>query len=290
VLDQRRIRRAFERVAPGFNAADFIHGDIRDRLLDRLQVVRLKPEWILDLGAGTGLGAASLGARYHDSRIIAVDFAEGMLAGFERDEFANRSITAICADAASLPIKDHSIDLIFSNLMLHHCSEPQLVLTEARRTLGFPGLLIFTILGQDSLIELREAWLAADGFSHVSAFMDMHHVGDALVQAGFVEPVVDVETLTITYENLPRLLADLRGVGSINATEHRNPGLTGRQAWQRMSEAYERRRDKNGRLPVTLEIIYGLAWSGEPGKGVRMSAGEIEFPLADLGRHSKNTP
>jgi len=269
---------------------DFIYGNIRDRLLDRLQVIRLNPEWILDLGAGSGAGTAGLRARYQDGRIIAVDFAEGMLATRERDEFATGSMSAICADAAGLPIKDGAIDLIFSNLMLHHCPEPRLVLTEARRTLGFPGLMIFTILGQDSLIELREAWTAADGFSHVSAFMDMHNVGDALVQAGFVEPVVDVETLTITYESLSRLMADLRGAGSINATEHRNPGLTGRRAWQRMSEAYERWRDDNGRLPVTLEVIYGLAWSGEPDKGVRMSSGTVEFALADLGQFSKRMP
>jgi len=283
VLDERRIRRAFERAAPGFNAADFIHGNIRGRLLDRLQVVHLDPEWILDLGAGSGLGSAGLGARYRDSRIIAVDFSERMLAAVEYSGSATRSIAAICADATSLPIKDGSIDLIFSNLMLHHCSEPRLILAEARRTLRFPGLLIFTMLGQDSLIELREAWMAADDCSHIAAFMDMHHVGDALVQAGFVEPVIDVETLTITYENLTQFMADLRGVGSINATEHRNRSLTGRQAWQRMSDAYERCRADNGRLPVTLEVIYGLAWCGKPVKGARISGMEIEFPVADLG-------
>jgi malonyl-CoA O-methyltransferase len=110
----------------------------------------------------------------------------------------------------------------------------------------------------------------------------MHHVGDALTQVGFAEPVVDVEYLTVTYEELPKLMADLRGVGSINATDNRNPGLTGRRTLRQLTEAYEQYRNENNRLPVTLEIIYGLAWCGEPRPGIQGPDGNVEFPIDAL--------
>jgi malonyl-CoA O-methyltransferase len=282
VLDKRRIRTAFERAAPGFDDADFLHSDLRGRLLNRLGIAQIEPEFILDLGAGTGAASAGLAAHYPDARIIAVDFAAQMLAAGRHDNQTGYPVDALCADGARLPIADASIDLIFSNLMLHHCPDPVAVLTEARRVLRFPGLLIFTTFGPDSLIELRSAWAGADDRSHVFEFTDMHHIGDALIRSGFAEPVLDVETLTITYEHFPRLMADLRGVGSINATDNRNPGLTGKKNWQRMSDAYEQYRDAEGRLPVTLEIVYGLGWCGQPEPRRTLSDGGIEIPIENL--------
>jgi malonyl-CoA O-methyltransferase len=156
------------------------------------------------------------------------------------------------------------------------------VLTEARRILRFPGLFIFTTLGPESLHELGEAWAGADRFSHIGPLMDMHDLGDALIQAGFAEPVIHAEKMTITYQSLARAITDIRSVGSINATVDRNRGLTGRHTWQRMTDEYERYRDADGKLPVTLEIIYGLAWSGQPNSGRRLTAGEFEVAVDDL--------
>jgi malonyl-CoA O-methyltransferase len=138
------------------------------------------------------------------------------------------------------------------------------------------------MLGQDSFIELRSAWAAVDNFSHIAHFMDMHHVGDALIQAGYAEPVVDVENLTVTYDALPKLMADLRGAGSINATDNRNPDLTGRRSWRRLADAYEQYRNENNQLPVTLEIIYGLAWCGEAKPAMREPDGSVNFPIDEL--------
>lgn len=280
MLDQRRIRAAFDRAANGFETADFLHRDIRDRLLNRLRLVQIQPKRILDLGAGAGAAATWLAAHYPGSHVMALDASRQMLLSGGLKPGV-QPVAAVCADAARLPVLDASIDLIFSNLMLQHCADPGAVLTEARRILRFPGLMIFSTLGPDSLIELRRAWAAADRRSHVSLFIDMHDLGDALVHAGFAEPVLDVETLTVTYENVPRLMADLRGVGAINATDNRNPGLTGRRNWQRMLDAYEEFRNREDRLPATIEIVFALAWCGEP----RARDGIIEVPIETLRRH-----
>jgi malonyl-CoA O-methyltransferase len=281
VLDKRRIRAAFGRAAPGFEKADFLHRDIRDRLLNRLHLVQIQPERILDLGAGGGAAAARLAASYPGSTALALDSCRQMLASRAFEGTAT-SAAAICADAARLPLADASIDLIFSNLLLHHCPDLDAVLSEMRRVLRFPGLLIFSSFGPDTLIELRKAWAAADDHSHVSVFMDMHDMGDALIRAGFAEPVLDVEQLTVTYENLARFMQDLRSVGSINATDNRNPGLTSTGRWQRMVDAYETFRNSEGRLPATLEIVFAVAWSADPGSGARIRDGAIEIPLDTL--------
>lgn len=283
ILDQQRIRRSFRRAAPGYDAADFLHREVRARMLDRLALTRIEARQILDLGAGTGGAALELRRRYPEATIVNLDLVPAMLrAGSASIRVA--SGLAVCADAARLPFADANMDLIFSSLMLPWCPNPVAVLTEARRVIRFPGLFSFTTLGPDTLAELRSAWGDADGFSHVLPFMDMHDLGDVLLHAGFAEPVVDAERLTVTYADVSGLYADLRGIGSINATLDRNPGLTGAGSWARMQSVYEDHRDRDGRLPATLEIIYGQAWCAEPSARTGGSSEEFEIPIDRLSR------
>lgn len=295
-VDKHRIRRAFGRAAQGFETGDFLHKEIRDRLLSRLSIVKIAPHWVVDLGAGTGGATKSLLRTFPACRIVALDFSEEMLAkaspepsdrAAPSDHSPTKRVTAVCADAQSLPISDQSIDLIFSNLLLQHCPDPLSVLKEARRILRFPGLFTFATLGPQSLHELGKAWAGADSFSHIAPVLEMHDLGDALIHAGFAEPVMYTEKLTVTYQSLARAMTDLRCVGSINATIDRNRGLTGRQTWQRLTDGYEQYRNADGKLPATLEIIYGLAWSGQPDSGQRLSDGEFEIPVDELGLISR---
>lgn len=290
-MDRSRIRRAFDRAAPGFTQVGFLHSELRGRLLERLSFIRIEPEWILDLGAATGAGTGALAELFPESRIVALDWSIGMLREFDAaasgsgepcDEKSLNPISSVCADAHTLPMQDRSIDLIFSNLLLQNYQCPIEMLTEARRVLRYPGVFLFTTLGPDSLQELRRAWQHADRYSHITEFMDMHDLGDALIQAGFAEPVLARESLRVTYPSLPPAIADLRAVGSINSTRERNRGLTSRKAWARLTEAYEQFRDAEGKLPVTIEVIYGLAWSGQRRAGPRSADGEFEFPVGEL--------
>lgn len=273
MIDQSRIRRAFNRAAADFNSNDFLHGEVRGRLLGRLLAIVTEPTWIVDLGAGTGGATAGLKARFPDAQILSVDSSSAMLVAGKTLEHA------ICADAASLPLADGCVDLVISNLMLHHCPDPGTVLSEARRVLSDRGLLMFTTFGHTSLIELGRAWATADQFTHIAPFFAMQDLGDLLATNGFAEPVLDTQTITVTYDNLARLLQDLRHAGSINATEGRQRGLTGRGPWQRLAAAYDQLRGPDGKLPVTLEIIFGLAWAGtRAGTG-----GDIEIPVEAIG-------
>lgn len=280
-LDPQRVRAAFDAAAADYDAVAVVQAEVRGRLLERLELFRISPRRILDAGCGTGHGARALLERYRGTAVLALDHAPGMLHAARRRRPWLRRLDAVCADAAALPLADASVDLVFSNLMLQWCNEPDRVFGEFRRVLRPGGLLLFTTFGPDTLKELRAAWQAADGATHVSRFIDMHDLGDALLRAGLAEPVMDVEHLTLTYADVRGLMRDLKTMGARNATAGRSRGLTGRARLAAVEAHYETLR-RDGRLPATWEVVYGHAWAGQPRDGGGPQ--EAAVPVASIGR------
>jgi malonyl-CoA O-methyltransferase len=183
-----------------------------------------------------------------------------------------------------LPLADASVDLVFSNLMLQWCDDLDAAFAEIARVLRPRGLFTFTTLGPDTLVELRDAWRAADAGEHVIPFTDMHDIGDGLVRAGLAEPVLDVERMTLAYPDALALMRDLKAIGAHNANAGRARGLTGRRRLAAMQAAYERRR-RDGVLPATYEVVFGQAWgpgTQAPARGRR--GGEFTFDVGAIGR------
>jgi len=257
--DARWVRRSFDRAAATYDAAAALQGEVRNSLLERLDLTRLTPRVVLDLGAATGQGARALKRRYPGARVIAVDSSRSMLrlAGRRRSWF--RPFALVRADAARLPFADASVDVAFSNLLLPWC-DPDALLAELRRVLAPRGLLTLTGLGPDTLKELRSAWAAADTHIRVGEFIDMHDLGDALVRAGFAAPVLDVERYTLRYADVHGLTADLKATGARNAAAGRLKGLTSPRKLAAMRIAYEAYRE-DGRLPATCEVVFAQAWA-----------------------------
>lgn len=237
---------------------------------ERLDLIRIDPRRILDLGCGTGHDLARLGERYPDATRIGMDFAELLLARARarlvpassplRRLFGKKAspIGLAVAEAARLPLAENSITLIWANLMLPFVDNPLSVFREMCRVIETGGLVMFSTLGPDTLRELREI-LPAHAGERVHRFADMHDLGDALVAAGFSDPVMDMEMATLTYGSLDELFADLRGNAANNAALTRPRGLCGRAGWEQSRAHYEQRR-RDGSLPVTVEIIQGHAW------------------------------
>ncbi|HET6725624.1 MAG TPA: malonyl-ACP O-methyltransferase BioC [Gammaproteobacteria bacterium] len=251
-LDRRAMRQSFDRAATSYDAVAVLQREVQSRLIERLDFTTLKPTAILDAGAGTGTGARELASRYPDARLVKVDIAERMLRA--------DATGAVCGDIETLPFADSQFDLVWSNLAVQWLADPDRGFGELRRVLNDRGLLLFSTFGPDTLKELRAAWSDVDGFNHVNRFLDMHDLGDALVRAGFAEPVMDTEQLTLTYEDLGGLLRDLKGLGAHNVTAGRPRGLTGRARLKKLESTYEQwRRDE--RLPATWEVVYGTAWA-----------------------------
>lgn len=268
-LDKARVRAAFSRAAARYDAAAVLQGEVRNRLLERLDLVKIQPQVILDIGAGTGHGSVALLQRYKKAEVIAVDMAHGMLLETRRRNSSwrlwQKTPTLICGDAERLPFADGCADLIFSNLTLQWCNDLDHAFKEFRRILKPGGLLMFTTFGPDTLRELRQSWSCVDGFNHINAFIDMHDIGDAMMRARLAAPVVmDVEHFTLTYATLRHLMSDLKTIGAHNVTAGRARGLTGKGRMQALHAAYEQYR-RDDVLPATYEIVYGHAWAPEQG-------------------------
>ncbi len=261
--DKTGVRRNFNRAAGRYDQVAVLQQTIGARLLERLDVIKLTPLRILDLGAGTGRLSAELAQRYPRAQVIQLDLAFGMLqqAGQGKGFCARQRL--LCADAEALPLTGECVEFAFSNLMLQWVSRLDQALAEVYRTLRPGGLLLFATFGPDSLMELRESWAAADDYVHVNAFTDMHDVGDALVRAGFVEPVMETEPFTLVYEDVPALLQELKSLGAGNVNAGRRKALTGARALRAMQAAYRRRHGNDDGIPATFEAIYGHAWVPE---------------------------
>jgi malonyl-CoA O-methyltransferase len=169
----------------------------------------------------------------------------------------------VCADAAVLPFDGVAFDLLFSNLAFQWLNDLPRAFAEMRRVLRVGGLITFTTFGPDTLKELRAAFARVDGHTHVNRFVDMHDIGDMLVAAGFADPVMDMETITVTYPTPRALMLDLKAIGATNATRGRPRGLTGRQRIARVYAQLDKL-VRDGKLPATYEVVYGHAWKGEP--------------------------
>ena len=253
-------------------------------MLERLDVVKLQPGLVLDAGAGTGRQSELLLRRYRGARVVALDFALPMLQLARRRGRWWRRPACLCADFEQLPLAGGCVDLLYSNLALQWVGHLEAAFRESLRVLRSGGLFMFTTFGPDTLKELRSAWAAADPeSSHVNTFFDMHEVGDLLVRAQFADPVMDVEHLVLTYDDVSGLMRDLKSIGAGNATGGRPRTITGKRRMAAMRAAYEAHRGPDGRLPATFEVVYGHAWAPEQ----RRSAGEVQVPVASLRRRGR---
>lgn len=260
-LEPRKTRLGFERAASTYDASAFLQREIGNRLTGRLDWLLIEPMTVLDIGCGTGAISAELLRRYPAAQVIGVDLALGMVQQTCRHASPPADLQGICADAAALPFRPQTADLLVSSLMLQWCNDLPGVFREFVQVLKPHGALMFATFGPDTLQELRASWSQVDGYTHASRFPDMHDVADALMQAGFRDPVVDRETVTLTYRDVRELLRDLKGIGASNATAGRNRGLTGKSRLVRFLEAYAPFRQADGLYPATYEVVYGHAWA-----------------------------
>ena len=286
-LDRAQLRPAFERVAHSYDAAAGLQREVADRLLERLEVVRLAPALVLDVGCGTGYGSDLLARRYRGARVIGVDLAQAMLHRARRRSWwrlSARRRRFVCGDAHQLPFVAASVDLIFSNLTLQWC-QPQVAFAEFRRVLRPGGLFLFTTFGPDTLKELRAAWSAVDNNPHVHSFLDLRDVGDLLLQSDFADPVVDVERLTLNYPTVFDVLCELKRIGAHNVAQYRARGLTGKHRFNQFRRSYEAMAVE-GRIPATYEVVFGHAWlaSGDRPRPRAHERAEAVIPLSTIRR------
>jgi len=266
--DKRQMRRSFERAAKTYDEAAVLQREVSTRALERLDLVKINPAAIVDAGCGTGFALPSLHKRYPRAVLVALDIAFNMLQKSRQrtpkwKQWTRTSKAVyVCGDNEKLPLHAACADMLWSMLSFHWAKDLAAVFAECRRILKPGGLLMFTTFGPDTLKELRSAW-AIDANVHVNSFIDMHDIGDMMVAAGFSDPVMDMEYLTLTYDDIYSLMRELKAVGAHNVAMGRNRGLTGKRILKHIELRYESLRQA-GRLPATFEVIYGHAWKPTP--------------------------
>lgn len=279
----------------------FLRREVAARMHERLALVKLAPQRVLDAGCGEGADLITLQRRFPEAQVLGLDASSGMLAAARDNHHAARSSVnrllkkwlppkagigfgvnteLLCGDFSQLPFGLNAVDLVWSNLALHWHPQPDRVFAEWRRVLRVDGLLMFSCFGPDTFKELRTAFAAIDEMPHALPFVDMHDFGDMLVNAGFSTPVMDMETITVTYESVEKLMADVRAWGG-NPLATRRRSLIGADAWKRVVDNFEKMRRPDGRIPLTFEVVYGHAFKPVP----RVTAGGET--IIRLDRHKK---
>lgn len=272
-LSESRVRAALERSPLARRrgdpeAAERLCGEAAERLFDHLDPVRLEPRWVVDLVMQCGL-EDRLSERYPESRVVSCGYCPSASA----TGVVSQAL-AVAASPAGLPLATGAADLVVSNLGMCWFADLGPVLREIRRVLRPGGLIAFATLGPGTLVELRRSWEAVDDCSHIIDFVDMHDVGDQMVNAGFADVVMDAERITVTWPDLPALLRDLRGLGTGNPLPRRPSGLTTPRRLEALAAAYEGGLPSAG-VTATVEFVYGHGWTPE---------GRAEVPLEAFAR------
>lgn len=281
VFDRTLVRRHRDRAAPRFNDGhDFLFAEIGERLADRLDDVRREFPLALDLGCRTGGLGRLLAGRKGIRTVVSCDLSEAMV--------RRAGSPAVVADAEFLPFRDDGFDLIVSNLDLHWVNDLPGALLQLRRALKPDGLFLAAMLGGDTLTELRRCLMEAEltvtgGASpRVSPFADVRDTGALLQRAGFTLPVVDADTLTVTYSDALRLMHDLRGMAETNAVLARLRAPTRRAVLMTAAQRYaELFAEPDGRIPATFQVLYLVGWAPHESQPQALKPGSAQTRLAE---------
>jgi malonyl-CoA O-methyltransferase len=277
---RRDIVRRFDNAAPGFPDNDFVHRHTFDGLLERLQLMPLKADRILDLGCATGAGSRRIAKSFRRCHVTSLDLSANMLRAARQRKSRFARISEVRADAMSLPFKTGSMDLVVANMVLPWIDNLDGLFAGIARVLRNDGLFVFSTLGPGSMANLGWAW--DDGGAHINPLIDMHNIADGAVRAGLREPIVDTDPLRVSYRDVDSLFHDLTNAGARNCLGARFPGMTGKDRFKRMTDRLESQ-IQNGVLNMELELIYGHAWGGGPPQ----PPGEYHLDPAQIGRRHR---
>lgn len=275
---------AFNQHAAEYDTVAKVQNEIGERLFERLDYLKITPRYVLDLGCGTGIFTARLKKKYPNAHIIALDLSTQMLIQSRKKQRLWRKWPLINADMSALPFANGVFDLVFANQVIHWANPLSSVFSELNRVMNVNGCLMFSTLGPDTFKELKSAWASVDKYAHVNSFIDMHDYGDMLLAEQFLDPVMDMEHLTVHYQPLSQLTQALKAQGVRNINAGRRKGLMGRSAWQAFELGYQAWLTPHNKYPLTYEVVYGHAWRGEP-KQIRDGM-DTFIPISEIKRRS----
>lgn len=301
MIDVTLSRKRFDRAAATYADAAVVQREVGNRLLERFDIMRIAPTFVLDVGCGPGTHTAALAGRFPDASVIAIDQSSAMVAratpavpkqGWlarltgSNSKAGKGETRGLVADMSALPLPRDHADVLWSNFALQWANDLPALFAEWNRVLKVGGVMMFTAPGPDTLIELRRA-ISRDekeADKHVHRFTDLHDLGDMLVHAGFADPVMDMEVITLEYATTDALWRDLKAQGASNAMQTRSRGLMTPRKLCAIEAALDSGRRGGGPIRISVEVIYGHAWKVAPKK---TAEGHGIVRLDSIGRGPK---
>lgn len=280
------IRDTFERVADRYDDHAALEQEVCRRLLERTEFNRRSPLQILDLGCGTGDGSVQLKRSFRKAQVAGLDTSMAMLSQLRRRSGMLRPVRAVCGDIGALPFANRSADMVFSNLASYWCPDPMAMFSEFRRTIRPDGMLLFSTFGPGTMSELSEVWPGIDREVELPVFPDLLEVGNGLVAAGFREPVMDMDLITLSYPRLDALFGELEVTGTSMLV----------RGWENWANSMEELKQaylplmKEGKYPLSFEIIYGIAFGPQDGQPMKTPDGDVATFSVDALRRSRKVP
>ncbi len=270
----------FNAHAAEYEKVAIVQKEIGERLFERLSYLTIQPQYVLDLGCGTGYFTKKLKQRYPQAQVVGLDVAWMMLKQSQKAHSLFKKWPLVQTDMTIMPFPSGLFDLVFANQVIHWSNPIAEVMREINRVMNVNGCLMFSTLGPDTFYELRDAWSKVNHYAHTNTFVDMHDLGDTMVAEHFVDPVIDMEMLSVHYATLSKLLNALKAQGVRNINPERNQGLTGKQSFRAFEAAMQQFMTENNQFPLTYEVVYGHAWKGSMrrlGQGI-----EAFIPVSQL--------
>ena len=285
-IDLALLRKRFDRAAATYADAAVVQREVGNRLLERFDIMRIAPSVVLDVGCGPGTHTSALAARFPDATVIAIDQSSAMVAraappvlkqgwlsrltsGSSTAGNARKGQTrGLVADMSVLPLPREYVDVLWSNFALQWANDLPALFAEWNRVLKVGGAMMFTAPGPDTLIELRRAISRDEAVAnrYVHRFTDLHDIGDMLVHAGFADPVMDMEVITLEYASAAALWRDLKAQGATSSMQSRSRGLLTPRKLRAIEAALDAGRINGGPIRIGVEVIYGHAWKVAPKK------------------------
>lgn len=263
-LDAAALRRQARRLAKA-EQPPWLHAEVARRMAERLAFIKLQPARVLDAAPALGGSAELLRAAYPNAELL---WHEGdaalatRAAGDRAPNWWGRLRGASSGQVDALPVRPE-VELLWSNMALHASAGLPELLAQWQASIAVDGFVMFSCLGPDSFVELRALYARSGWGRPAPDWWDMHDIGDLVLKAGFADPVMDQERLRLTWASPESLLADLRALGG-NLAPTRFAGLRGRGWRQRLLAELDTLRDEEGRLALTLELVFGHAFKAAP--------------------------
>lgn len=254
ILDKNKIRQSFASAAVTYDGFATLQRKVGLELLERFYIAN-QQDTLIDLGCGTGFITQQLLMQPDIKQIVAIDIALSMINVTREKLIQQKNIQYICADAECLPLANHSVDQIVSNLALQWCQNLEILFTGFNKLLKPQGKLVFSTFGVDTLKELKQAWSEVDKYSHVNSFYSADQLFAILQQSGFHDIQIETKQFQSAYPSVMELMRELKGIGAHSVISGRNKQMTRRKDMHQMFNAYEKFR-LDGMIPACYEIIF----------------------------------